>query len=754
MSGPQLWVGPEPTVNRVDDRYLDQSKATGFDARLDDIDRLASLGVTHVRFPLLWERTATHDIAQQQWAWADARMERMRALGLEPIVGLVHHGSGPPGTDLLDPAFPARLAAYARAVARRYPWVQAYTPVNEPLTTARFSALYGVWYPHRRDDRSFVRALMHEVQATALAMAAVRSVNPAAQLVQTEDLGYTSGTPPLQYQVEFDNERRWLAFDLLLGRVDREHPLYRYVRANGASEQELEALRAAPCAPDVFGINSYVTSERFLDDRLHRYPPHLHGGNGQHRYADTEAVRVLGHGIGGFRARLAETWQRYRAPMAITEVHLGCTREEQMRWLMEAWQAARAVRAEGVDVRAITAWAAFGSSDWDSLLREQRGHYEPGLWDVRAPEPRPTALASMVRELAHGVAPTHPVLAAPGWWRRQLRLVHPLHGEMQDVRELGRPVLITGATGTLGQAFARICHQRGLPYRLTTRQELDICDAASISRAIDRWQPWAIVNAAGYVRVDDAETDPRQWDENATGPALLAQACERADVRLLTFSSDLVFDGEAGQPYTELDEPRPLNAYGRAKQQAEQRVLACCPAALVVRTSAFFSPWDRYNFLTLGLQALRAGGAWEACEDQTVSPTYVPDLVHASLDLLIDDEAGLWHLANRGEVTWAELARCAARLAGLPVDGVQGVASQGDQAARRPAYSALDSVRGWVMPPLDDALRRYVAEQVLPAPVPASSHGCVDHGAVGEQAGSLAGLPQRAEAARTRSTGM
>src|SRR3712207_9325640 len=104
------------------------------------------------------------------------------------------------------------LAEYAHAVASRYPWVEDWTPVNEPLTTARFSALYGHWYPHTRDDRSFARALLVQCRATVLAMMqAIRAVNPEARLVQTEDLGKSYGTPRMAYQVDFENQRRWLS---------------------------------------------------------------------------------------------------------------------------------------------------------------------------------------------------------------------------------------------------------------------------------------------------------------------------------------------------------------------------------------------------------------------------------------------------------------------------------------------------------------------------------------------------------------
>jgi len=704
-----LWAGPECTVNRVGDRFFDQLEATGFAHRLDDLDRLASLGIARMRFPLLWERTAPASTAQADWSWADPRLARLRELQVAPIVGLLHHGSGPAHTGLLDTLFPEQLAAYAAAVAERYPWVDAYTPVNEPLTTARFAGLYGLWHPHRADDRSFVRALLHQVRGTVLAMQAVRRVNPAAQLVQTDDLGFTWSTPPLAYQARFDNERRWLAFDLLCGRVTRTHPMWRYLRGNGATQAELQALADAPCPPDVLGINSYVTSERFLDHRLQRYPRHLHGGNHRHRYADTEAARVRGTPIGGFAARLREAHARYGCPLAITEVHMGCTREEQLRWLRDAWDAAARLRDEGVDLRGLTVWAAFGACDWDSLLTRQQGRYEPGLWDVRAPQPRLTALGELARQLGHGIAPDHPVLDSPGWWQRELRLVYPVHGPAQHKPVQGRPLLITGATGTLGRAFARLCQLRGLPHHLLSREEMDIADAASVRSALERWQPWGLINTAGYVRVDDAEADERQWRENALGPAVLAAECAAAGVRLLTFSSDLVFGGEQSMPYEEHHATGPLNAYGRAKLSAERDVLGCWPQALVVRTAAFFGPWDVHNFVTQGLALLQRGQPWVAARDQVVSPTYVPDLVQTALDLLIDGETGLWHLANDGAVSWAEFACRAAEAAGLRSSGVLAQpAAELRQRAPRPSFSALASARGRLMPSLDAAIERYV----------------------------------------------
>ena len=98
---------------------------------------------------------------------------------------------------------------------------------------------------------------------------------------------------------------------------------------------------------------------------------------------------------------------------------------------------------------------------------------------------------------------------------------------------------------------------------------------------------------------------------------------------------------------------------------AEQRVLAAHPEALVVRTSAFFGPWDEHNFVTVALRRLVRGLSFVAATDQVISPTYVPDLVHTCLDLLLDRERGLWHVANPGALSWLELAQQAAEMAGV-----------------------------------------------------------------------------------------
>ena len=722
----ELWGGVECTVNRVRDEYFNQLERNGHAERMCDLARFASLGIRVIRYPVLWERVAPDGIEHADWSWTE-RLAELQKLGVEPIAGLCHHGSGPRHTSLVSDCFAEGLAAYAGALARQCPWIRYYTPVNEPLTTARFSALYGVWYPHARDDRTFVQAVINQCRATVLSMRAIRQVNPDALLVQTDDLGKTYSTPELDDVAEFYNERRWLAWDFLCGKVDQQHPLWHYLTTTGIGEAELLWFRDNPCPPDIIGVNYYVTSERWLDHRPERYPERCHGeiphGDERVRIADIEAARALATPTPGIAPLLQEAWERYGIPVAVTEAHLGAHREDQLRWLLEIWDGAKQARANGVDVRAVTVWALLGSFDWNCLVTECRGYYEPGPFDVRSTPPRPTALARLMRELSADRPLSQQVLRGKGWWRRTERFLcppvatraaptsisadgHNLVGTTMD------PILITGATGTLGRAFARICEERNIAYRLVNRQDMDIADPVSVELAIARYQPWAIVNASGYVRVDDAEREhERCFRENTLGPATLADACARHRIQLLTFSSDLVFDGGAGIPYVESDDVRPLNIYGRSKADAERAVLDRHPGALVVRTSSFFGPWDQYNFITLALRALGEGKPFGAPRDITVSPTYVPDLVHASLDLLIDRECGIWHLTNGEPVTWVEFALKAAKRGGVDASSLEPLTSEQCRfTAPRPVFSALHSERAILLPKLDDALSRYLVD--------------------------------------------
>lgn len=412
---PEVWGGIECTINRIDDTYSDQLDYAGHYSRTDDIDIIAQLGIKALRYPVLWEKhqpTINHSI---DWSWASQQLSKICSYNITPIVGLVHHGSGPSFTNLYDENFPELLASYAKKVAQQFPWIEYYTPVNEPLTTARFSGLYGLWYPHKRDDASYLRMLINQLKGVVLSMQAIREINPTAKLVQTEDLAKIYSAPHLQYQTEFENERRWLTYDLLCGKIDSEHYMYGYLTRNGVTKQSLDFFLYNPCPPDILGANYYVTSERYLDHNIEDYPPAMHGGNGRHKYVDVEAVRVRLDEDWGPEVLLKELWQRFHLPIAITEAHLNCTPDEQMRWFKYIWDSCNAVKDE-VDIVAVTAWSLLGAFGWDKLLTVPNGNYECGIFCIENGQLKKTPMVALIKALANRGNYNHPHFDRPGWW--------------------------------------------------------------------------------------------------------------------------------------------------------------------------------------------------------------------------------------------------------------------------------------------------------------------------------------------------
>ena len=417
----QLWGGIECTVNRVDDSYFDQLRYSGHHDRSSDLELIAEIGVRVLRYPVIWERAESQ--GRLDFSWSDERLARLYELGIEPIVGLVHHGSGPPHTSLVSSCFAEKLAAFAEQVARRYPWLGLFTPVNEPLTTARFSGLYGHWHPHGRNDRTFVRALLTQCKAIALSMQAIRRVNPASPAGANR----RHGVHPSHRGLALPSRLRERTSLAQLGSAGRQSvaksPTLSLLAVRGCHRARARIFLEHPCPPDIIGINYYVTSERFLDNRLHLYPPGSVGGNHRERYVDVEAVRVCAEGLLGPAAILKAAHGRYRRPVVISEAHMACSVAQQASWLSYVWSAALEARRRGADVRAVTAWALLGAYGWDRLVTQACGQYEPGALSIVNGVPERTLLVPFLEQLAQGQLPE----TERGWWTKPERLAYEPH---------------------------------------------------------------------------------------------------------------------------------------------------------------------------------------------------------------------------------------------------------------------------------------------------------------------------------------
>jgi len=259
--------------------------------------------------------------------------------------------------------------------------------------------------------------------------------------------------------------------------------------------------------------------------------------------------------------------------------------------------------------------------------------------------------------------------------------------------------VIAGCRGQLGHALAtRLAAAPGCEIAAAgDLPELDIADGASLAKLLGGLKPpVVVVNAAAMTHVDRCEREPEAARRaNAEGPERLAQACEERGFRLVHVSTDYVFAGDAQRPYREDDPPAPASEYGRSKLEGERRVLARCPSALVVRTSWVFGRGRNFvaAILAQAAERRRLGdpSPLRVVDDQRGRPTYAADLA-AGIQALVEAGArGLYHVANRGEATWWELARASLDEAGFGELGVERIRT-GDLSlpAPRPTYSVLD----------------------------------------------------------------
>lgn len=281
-------------------------------------------------------------------------------------------------------------------------------------------------------------------------------------------------------------------------------------------------------------------------------------------------------------------------------------------------------------------------------------------------------------------------------------------------------ILVFGCRGMLGAALMDAFLASGFEAAGFDLPEVNITDAAQVEEAVAGFRPAAIFNAAGFTDVDGAEIQAeRAFAVNATAVGHLARAARRTKASLWHFSTDYIFDGKIDRPYTEADEPAPLNLYAKSKLAGEIELRTA--DFTLIRTSWLFGPHGK-NFVDRIIELAKTGGPLRVVDDQVGCPTYSRDLAGACIALLERNARGIINITNQGICSWYEFAKKIIALSPYPDTEVLPIkSSMLPRPARRPAYSALDNSKfatliGRGLPSWEEALKNYLGKGKLQKP--------------------------------------
>ena len=280
-----------------------------------------------------------------------------------------------------------------------------------------------------------------------------------------------------------------------------------------------------------------------------------------------------------------------------------------------------------------------------------------------------------------------------------------------------KKLLVLGNAGQLGQELVTEFTSRGYYVTGMDRDTVDIADRFQVEEVIGALDPSIVVNAAAYNQVDVAEREPQAaFGVNALAVRNVALACRQVDAFLVHYSTDYVFDGTAGRPYTEQDTPRPVGAYGVSKLAGEHFAHAYRDNPLIIRTSGVFGPGGlgtpRGNFVELMLRLAGGRSPIRVVEDHFASPTYAPWLAARTADMVDRGLDGLFHIGGGAPISWFEFAKLIFETAGLTPELHPTNEREYRTDARRPKFSALSNAKMEAaglapMPPLEKALKDY-----------------------------------------------
>jgi beta-glucosidase len=374
-----LWAsGIEDTFvpqTRPGHRALDEYQLMGhYEHWREDLALGRELGLGALRSGVPWYRVE-HLPGEFDWSWTDQVIPYLvEELGITPILDLMHYGC--PfwlRREFASDDYPAAVAAYAGAVARRYRGlVRWYTPLNEPLVNALICGKRGLWPPYLRGDGGYIRVMLQLVKGILCTVEAIRESDPGAVMVHVEATGLSrAAREDLQALAVEDQRRGYLAYDLLTGRVTPDHPLFTWLLRNGAGPDDLAAMARSPLRLDALGLNFYPqwsTRQISVDSR------------------GRLAYRAVEQDGAGFATLIEDYYRRYQAPVLITETSAKGDVETRSRWLEASVATVRRLRASGVPVLGYTWFPLFTMIDWKYRFGRrplERYRLDLGLYTLR-----------------------------------------------------------------------------------------------------------------------------------------------------------------------------------------------------------------------------------------------------------------------------------------------------------------------------------------------------------------------------------
>jgi beta-glucosidase len=350
-------------------RALDEYELMGhYEHWREDLALVRALGLQAVRWGVPWYRVEPAQ-GRFDWSWTDQVLPYLvQELGVTPIVDLMHYGC--PfwlRREFANESYPDAVAAYAGAFAERYRGlVRWYTPLNEPLVNALFCGRRGLWPPYLRGDQGYIRVVLQLVKGILKTVAALRRADPQALLVHVEASGLSrAAREELQALAVEEQRRGFLCYDLLTGQVTPDHPLFPWLVRNGARVDDLLEIEQQRITLDVMGLNFYPqwsTQQLYIDRR------------GRLAYRSVEQDGA------GFATMIRDYYQRYRAPIIVTETSAVGPEELRARWLETSVSTIRQLRAEGVPVLGYTWFPLFTMIDW--RYRFEQGPLEDYLLEL------------------------------------------------------------------------------------------------------------------------------------------------------------------------------------------------------------------------------------------------------------------------------------------------------------------------------------------------------------------------------------